>query len=100
MLGGPRSGGRIRVGSIVLRVNHLQRKTEFSEAALDHVGREGDSDDFMLLRPRDRIGPNLSLDRVRSTLQIPPGIQLESLVGRLTLTTELSPEPSKGLAFA
>ena len=59
----------IRVGSIVLRVDDLQRQTEFWEAALDYVRREGDSDDFVLLRPRDGIGPNLSLDRARSTLQ-------------------------------
>jgi hypothetical protein len=41
------------------------------------VRREGDSDDFVLLRPRDGAGPNLSLDRVRSTLQIPPRIHLD-----------------------
>jgi hypothetical protein len=42
----------IRVGSIVLRVDGLQRQTEFWEAALDDVRRESDSDDFVLLRPR------------------------------------------------
>jgi len=67
----------IRVGSIVLRVDDLQRQTEFWEAALDYVRRESDSDNFVLLRPRDGIGPNLSLDRVRSTLQIPPRIHLD-----------------------
>ena len=67
----------IRVGSIVLRVDDLQRQTEFWEAALDYVRRESDSDDFVLLRPRDGIGPNLSLDQVRSTLQIPPRIHLD-----------------------
>src|SRR6266511_1089279 len=64
-------------GSSVLRVDDLQRQTEFWEAALAYVRREGDSDDFVLLRPRDGIGPNLSLDRVRSTLQIPPRIHLD-----------------------
>jgi catechol 2,3-dioxygenase-like lactoylglutathione lyase family enzyme len=67
----------IRVGSIVLRVDDLQRQTEFWEAALDYVRRDSDSDDFVLLRPRDGKGPNLSLDRVRSTLQIPPRIHLD-----------------------
>ena len=67
----------IRIGSIVLRVDDLQRQTEFWEAALDYVRREGDSDDFVLLRPRGGLGPNLSLDRVRSTLQIPPRIHLD-----------------------
>jgi catechol 2,3-dioxygenase-like lactoylglutathione lyase family enzyme len=70
----------IRVGSIVLRVDDLRRETEFWEGALDYVRRgegEGDSDDFVLLRPRDGVGPNVSLDRVRSALQIPPRIHLD-----------------------
>src|SRR5260221_8296766 len=54
----------IRVGSIVLRVDDLQRQTEFWEAALDYVRRESDSGDFVLLRPRDGTGPNVSLDQV------------------------------------
>jgi catechol 2,3-dioxygenase-like lactoylglutathione lyase family enzyme len=70
-------GRMIRVGSIVLRVDDLQRQTEFWEAALDYVRRESDSDDFVLLRPRDGIGPNISLDQVRSTPQIPPRIHLD-----------------------
>ena len=68
----------IRVGSIVLRVDDLERQVAFWSAALGYVRRgEGDSDDFVLLRPRDGVGPNLSLDRVRSTLQIPPRIHLD-----------------------
>jgi catechol 2,3-dioxygenase-like lactoylglutathione lyase family enzyme len=67
----------IRVGSIVLRVDDLGRQAEFWEAALDYVRRDGGDDDFVLLRPRDGVGPNLSLDRVRSTLQIPPRIHLD-----------------------
>ena len=67
----------IRVGSIVIRVDDLERQTAFWEAALDYVRRVSDSDDFVLLRPRDGDGPNLSLDRVRSTVQIPPRIHLD-----------------------
>jgi predicted enzyme related to lactoylglutathione lyase len=67
----------IRVGSIVIRVDDLRRQTDFWTAALDYVPREEDSDDFALLRPRDGAGPNVSLDRVRSTLQIPPRIHLD-----------------------
>jgi len=67
----------IRVGSIVIRVDDLQRQTEFWTAALDYVPRADDSEDFRLLRPRDGGGPNVSLDRVRSTLQIPPRIHLD-----------------------
>lgn len=67
----------LRVGSIVIRVDDLERQAEFWEAALGYVRRPDDSDDFMLLRPADGIGPNVSLDRVGSTVQIPPRIHLD-----------------------
>jgi hypothetical protein len=53
----------LRVGSIVLRVDDLRRQTEFWAAALDYAPREDPSDDFVVLRPKDGKGPNLSLDR-------------------------------------
>jgi catechol 2,3-dioxygenase-like lactoylglutathione lyase family enzyme len=68
---------KVRVGSIVLRVDDLQRQAEFWAAALDYVPREENSDDFVLLRPRDGVGPNLSLDKVRSELHVPPRIHLD-----------------------
>ena len=68
----------IRVGSIVLRVDDLRRQTAFWSAALDYVPREDpNDDDFVLLRPRDGVGPNISLDRVRSEVHIPPRIHLD-----------------------
>jgi predicted enzyme related to lactoylglutathione lyase len=68
----------LRVGSIVIRVDDLDRQKRFWQAALDYVGRPGDRDDFALLRPRDgATGPNVSLDRVRSDLQVPPRIHLD-----------------------
>ena len=67
----------LRIGSIVLRVDDLQRQTAFWTAALDYLPRAENSDDFSLLRPRDGIGPNISLDRVRSALQVPPRIHLD-----------------------
>jgi Glyoxalase-like domain len=67
----------LRIGSIVLRVDDLQLQTQFSEAALGYERRDSDSDDFVLLRARDRVGPNLSLDRVHSTLQVPPRVHLD-----------------------
>jgi catechol 2,3-dioxygenase-like lactoylglutathione lyase family enzyme len=70
----------ISIGSIVIRVDDLERQKAFWTAALGYVprGRErGDDDGFALLRPKDGIGPNVSLDRVRSTLQIPPRIHLD-----------------------
>jgi catechol 2,3-dioxygenase-like lactoylglutathione lyase family enzyme len=67
----------VRIGSIVLRVDDLKRQTEFWEAALGYQRREGDSDDFVLLRPKDGVGPNVSLDGVRSKVQVPPRIHLD-----------------------
>ena len=70
---------KVRVGSIVLRVDNLRRQTEFWSDALDYVPRDeqNESDDFVLLRPRDGVGPNLSLDRVRSEVQVPPRMHLD-----------------------
>lgn len=68
----------LRIGSIVLRVDDLRRQTEFWRAALGYVRRDdGTSDDFVLLGPSDGAGPNLSLDQVRSTLQVPPRLHLD-----------------------
>ena len=67
----------IRIGSIVLRVDDLHRQTAFWAAALDYEPRTGESDDFVLLRPKDGNGPNLSLDQVHSTVQLPPRIHLD-----------------------
>jgi predicted enzyme related to lactoylglutathione lyase len=67
----------LRVGSIVLRVDDLPSQARFWSAALDYVPRQETSDDFLLLRPRDGVGPNLSLDRVHSAVQVPPRIHLD-----------------------
>jgi catechol 2,3-dioxygenase-like lactoylglutathione lyase family enzyme len=68
----------LRVGSIVIRVDDLPRQTAFWVAALDYIPREDPNEgDFVLMRPRDGVGPNLSLDRVRSTVHIPPRIHLD-----------------------
>src|SRR5262245_27392376 len=67
----------LRVGSIVIRVDDLARQVAFWSAALDYEPRTGDADDFVLLRPRDGVGPSWSLDRVRAALQIPPRIHLD-----------------------
>lgn len=67
----------IRVGSIVFRVDDLQGQAEFWEAALGYTRRIDDSHDFILLTPTDGVGPNVSLDRVDSTLQVPPRTHLD-----------------------
>lgn len=70
----------LRVGSIVIRVDDLPRQVAFWEAALDYVRRPGDdpsAGDFVLLRPKDGVGPNVSLDKVRSEVHVPPRIHLD-----------------------
>ena len=65
------------MGSIVIRVDDLARQTAFWTAALHYVPRDDPADDFVLLRPRDGRGPNVSLDRVRSAVHVPPRIHLD-----------------------
>lgn len=54
----------LSIGSVVIRVDDLERMKAFWTAALDYVARGGDDDTFALLRPRGGSGPNVSLDRV------------------------------------
>jgi predicted enzyme related to lactoylglutathione lyase len=67
----------IRVGSIVFRVDDVERQAEFWKAALDYEPRPGGSQEFVVLRPKDGVGPNISLDRMRSEVHIPPRIHLD-----------------------
>jgi catechol 2,3-dioxygenase-like lactoylglutathione lyase family enzyme len=70
----------IAIGSIVIRVDDIEKQRAFWEAALDYAARGpggGDDEGFVLLRPRSGAGPNVSLDRVRSSLTIPPRIHLD-----------------------
>jgi catechol 2,3-dioxygenase-like lactoylglutathione lyase family enzyme len=68
------------IGSIVIRVDDLEKQQAFWTAALDYVPRgaeRGDNEGFTILYPRGGGGPNVSLDRVRAPLQIPPRIHLD-----------------------
>jgi predicted enzyme related to lactoylglutathione lyase len=67
----------LTIGSVVIRVDDVERQKAFWTAALDYIAREGDDEGSALLHPRTGDGPNVSLDRVRSTLQIPPRIHLD-----------------------
>ena len=67
----------IEIGSIVIRVDDIRKQQEFWSAALDYVPRDPDTDDFVLLHPRDGLGPNVALDRVDSKVQLPPRIHLD-----------------------
>lgn len=65
------------VGSIVIRVDSLQRQVDFWTAALHYNVRSADSGDFALLHPLDGNGPNVSLDAVPSARTLPPRIHLD-----------------------
>lgn len=67
----------LKVGSIVIRVDDLDRQVSFWSAALDYEIREPRAADFVLLRPRTAGGPNVSLDAVRSRRVLPPRIHLD-----------------------
>ncbi len=67
----------LRVGSIVIRVENLPRQLAFWTAALDYEPAYEPEEDFALLKPRDDRGPNVSLDAMRSEVQIPPRIHLD-----------------------
>ena len=54
---GARVARMLLIGSIVLRVDDLGRQAAFWAAALDYVPRAERGDDFLLLRPRNGIGP-------------------------------------------
>jgi len=65
------------VGSIVIGVDDLERQAGFWQQALGCARRAGDGDDFALLSPPNGTGPNVSPDRVRSSLHIPPRVHLD-----------------------
>ncbi|QKJ20934.1 VOC family protein [Microbacterium hominis] len=67
----------LTVGSIVIRVDDLEREIAFWTQALDYVAREPHAADFALLRPREGAGPNVSLDAVPAPRVLPPRIHLD-----------------------
>ena len=96
----------LRIGSIVLRVDDLEKQAAFWEAALGYVRRpEPDASSQMLVPPDGEPGPNLNLDVRRSSVQVPPRFHLdlyaddqEAEVGRLrvlgaTLVDWTPPDP-------
>lgn len=67
----------LRVGSIVIRVDDLERQARFWEEALGYHRRPGNGGDFVLLRSKDGVGPSVSLDKVATPAPIPPKIHLD-----------------------
>ncbi|WP_394831221.1 hypothetical protein LVJ94_32390 [Pendulispora rubella] len=67
----------LTVGSIVIRVDDLERQKVFWTAALGYVAREPHDPDFVLLKPPSGIGSNISLDKMRSKRVLPPRLHLD-----------------------
>ena len=67
----------LRVGSVVLRVDDLDRMVDFWSQALGYVPRDRNDPDMVLLRPRSGPGPNVTLDRWFAPVQVPPKLHLD-----------------------
>jgi catechol 2,3-dioxygenase-like lactoylglutathione lyase family enzyme len=67
----------MRIGSVVLRVDDLQKQLAFWTEALDYELRGPPDDDWASLRPRSGTGPNLSLSVRPSRPQEGPRIHLD-----------------------
>lgn len=67
----------LRVGSIVIRVDDLERQAQFWQGALGYERRVDQRDKFAHLYPSDGNGPNVSLDALHSEARVPPRIHLD-----------------------
>ncbi len=67
----------LSIGSIVIRVDNLERQMAFWQAALGYEPRHQPDDDFVILQPPGGAGICISLDRVPAALQIPPRLHLD-----------------------
>ncbi len=67
----------LKVGSIVIRVDDLERQARFWQEALGYERRVDDSAVFAHLYPKDGDGPDIALDALRSEVQVPPRIHLD-----------------------
>jgi hypothetical protein len=67
----------LRIGSIVIRVDDLDAQMVFWMRALNYVPRDEPTEDWVVLRPANGPGPNLSLDKRRSSYQLPPRMHLD-----------------------
>ena len=59
----------MKIGSIVVRCYDFDRMLDFWQAALGYEPREPEEDGWVVLHDPERSGPNVSLDRVRESLE-------------------------------
>jgi predicted enzyme related to lactoylglutathione lyase len=67
----------LTIGSIVIRVDNLERQMSFWRAALDYEPRREPEDGFVILQPPGGAGTCISLDRVPAPVQVPPRLHLD-----------------------
>jgi predicted enzyme related to lactoylglutathione lyase len=70
-------GAAFRIGSIVVNVRDVPRAMSFWAPALDYEPRDEPEPDWVVLRPRDGVGPNLSLNLGDTTALLVPHIHLD-----------------------
>jgi predicted enzyme related to lactoylglutathione lyase len=70
-------GADLRIGSIVVNVRDVPRAMAFWSAALDYEPRDDPEPDWVVLRPRDGVGPNLSLNVGGTRPMLVPHIHLD-----------------------
>ena len=68
---------RLHIGSVVIRVDDLEKQSAFWEAALGYVRRPEPDDTSQMLVPPDGNGPNVNLDVRPATAQARPRIHLD-----------------------
>ena len=96
----------LRIGSIVVNVRDVPRAIAFWAAALDYEPRDPPEPDWVVLRPRDGTGPNLSLNLSESRPEAFPhthldlyaaeqGAEVERLVGLGARRVEDWPYPDE-----
>ena len=60
---------KVRIGSIVIRCYEFDKMLAFWQEALGYEPREPEEDGWVVLHDPERSGPNVSLDRVRESLE-------------------------------
>ena len=70
-------GAGFRIGSIVVNVSDVPRAMAFWAPALDYEPRYDPEPDWVILQPRDGVGPNLSLNLGESRPEAFPHLHLD-----------------------
>ncbi|MFH8347531.1 VOC family protein [Streptomyces sp. NPDC018045] len=71
----------LRVGSVVLGASDVRRAAAFWTAALGYVPRDGPADDWMVLRPVEGAGVQVSIGRSETPVQERPRVHLDLYAG-------------------